>query len=233
MSGYNVLGLPRCGTTYLYNTLVSAYKPTAFADEPFHMFGPDRTSDTDYNNQSKRILDNLIEAKLQVSKHHIQQCNTIRTLFPNKTNRLLNENVNIFVWRKNMFKRAVSHYFMENRIPPVVKTSSLHVVDVQRIKSLIIDYPLWLELSKIKKIRFDYKLIYEELPTDPNDLIKFIGLPDHPYIEVPLKKQYHVPPIHSYVKNYAEVWTAAHEARKVLIDAGFNVSEELMLDIDV
>lgn len=233
MSGYNIIGFPRCGTTYLYDSLVSAYKPSAMADEPFHMYGRDTTSDLKYNIESEKILDNLLQAKLQVSKHHINQCNTIQKLYPNRTHRLLTENVNIFVWRKNMFKRAVSHYFMENRIPPRRKTGTMHVVDAQRIKNLIVDYPLWVQLAKFKKIDFKYKLVYEDLPTNPNDLTKFIGLPEHPFIDVPLKKQYDAPPIHSYVKNYGELWTAAHEARKILVDKGFNISEKLILDIDV
>ena len=72
-----------------------------------------------------------------------------------------------------MFKRAVSHYFMENRIPPRRKTGTMHVVDAQRIKNLIVDYPLWVQLAKFKKIDFKYKLVYEDLPTNPNDLTKF------------------------------------------------------------
>jgi len=230
MSRYNVIGFPRSGTTYLRRALQQAYNPEVCYDEPFwsDLNSNHYDLDTEYKEQSKKILTELVNANSYVAKHHVGHLDYIKRIYPELADRLLTESTNLFIYRKNFFKRSLSEYLMTVGLSR--DYSEKHTIDPERFQSLC--NQTFIDLLYAKQnynINYEHKLVYEELPTEINSLIKYIGLPQ-PTARIIDEKPYQTQGLRSYIANYDHLVVIANVVRAEKIAEGWNISDDFLLD---
>lgn len=168
-----IWSFPRCGSTYLYNSLKQAYQPDLGLDEP--LWNTKYESDQDIAERFNEITNQITNETTVVCKHHHRHETRIQKIKPN-TYQWYDGlyNYNIFLYRKNLMYRSLSQCIMQGLGD---WRNDRFIVDVEEFVSVYKGYLGDLLQSLVyRRKKFDEVVAYEDLPTDPVDMLHTLNI---------------------------------------------------------